>query len=214
MGEAVNPYASPTAADRPPSPDCESFYGSISRTFNLSRRYKFFITQGKLLAGKLPGGSFERVRRRVMIGMAAIVFVGVGGFTSAMVTRWEDELIYLFAGLAVAIIVASEGFVWISCRQKAGGLTLYDRAASVIEEFQKIDRHSFHILASEVVTMKVQRGHNVVCDSLDLILKPAAGRPQRLRIELDGMIDKLGIERALYEAGFPTMPTQQGDERE
>ena len=131
-----------------------------------------------------------------------------------MVPAWEDAIAYLFAGFSVVLIAVVETRAWASYRRKTRGLTLYDVVKPRIEAFQDLNRHSFLIRASDVTTMKLVRGLKVVRDAIELTLESSSGQPQMLRIELEGTIGKLGIESALYEAGFHTMPTQWGTERE
>lgn len=209
---ADNPFASPQTADEAvPREDVTTFFGICRRGFQLSRRFKFFIQPGELLAGRVAGGTFDRL---VTWGLrfATAVAVSVAGvlLTFVVSSYWEDAgatFALLFMLFAAGVIVWLE-FRYIRRSRDVQRTTRYDRVPLNLEAFQQIHRQSFAITCDDTISVSAwsRRSSPVqgwrLQGELEFRLKPQPGLPAKVTIVFAGrMAGQIVAE--LREAGFP-----------
>lgn len=209
---ADNPFASPQTADvAVPCEDVTTFFGICRRGFQLSRRYKFFIQPGELLAGRVAGGTFDRL---VTWGLrfATAVAVSVAGvlLTFVVSSYWEDAgatFALLFMLFAIGVIVWFE-FRYIRRSRDVQRTTRYDLAPLTLEAFRRIHRQSFAIRSGDTISIKAWSRRSSplhgwrLQGELEFRLKPQPGLAGRVKIIVAGrMAEQIVAE--LREAGFP-----------
>lgn len=209
---ADNPFASPqTAHEAVPRDDVTMFFGTCRRGFQLSRRYKFFIQSGELLAGRVPGGMFDRLVTWGLRFLTAVAISVAGVLLTFVVSSyWEDAgatFALLFMLFAIGVIAWFE-FRYIRRSSDVQRTTRYDQAPLTVEAFQHIHRQSFAITSNDTISASAWSRRSSPLQGwrlqgeIEFRLKPQSGLPARVTIVFAGrMAGQIVAE--LREAGFP-----------